>query len=185
MTKWIKKLYKVTESKDVEFWMSHLVVMTATIIGVYLAASVGFKQAIEYEIVKSDKDSYYLRSAMQQELVDNLNKAELWSKDYLSGNARKYIGKPEQYKLDDFVWQTMKESPSTFEVPNNILTKIRRYYFDTQMTMQKITQKNYAGHKDMKNLQASVKEMRKNLLPLLDKNIQELKESVEKYDIKL
>jgi len=64
---WLRKAIQVENSKRAEFWMSHLLIIIGTILGVYLAASVGFEKAIEYELVKSDKDSYYLRSAMQQE----------------------------------------------------------------------------------------------------------------------
>lgn len=168
-----------------EFWMSHLLVMLGTIIGVYLAATLGFNKAIEYELVKSDKDSYYLRSAMREELKDNLDNIDVWSKDFLSGQARNYIGKAENYQLEDFVWKTMQDSPSTFEIPNKILTGVRRFYANTRNNLDKMTRKNYAAHGDVKTMQAEAIKIQEVLMPLIEKDIQQLKTKVESYGIDL
>ncbi len=172
-------------SSKFEFWVSHFLVMMATIIGVYLAATLGFEKAIEYELVKSDKDSYYLRSAMQQELIDNLENVEFWSKDFLSGNARNYIGRQDHYQLENFAWKTMQFSPSTFEIPSEILTGIRRFYTNTTNNLDKMTRKNYAASLDVKAMQAEAVKVRKELLPLIEEDIQKLKTKVEKYGIDL
>ncbi len=182
---WVRKAIQVENSKRAEFWMSHLLVILGTVLGVYLAASIGFDKAIEYELVKSDKDSYYLRSAMQQELEDNLDNIDLWATDFLSGNARNYIGKPEQYQLEDFVWKTMQESAGTFEIPNNILTGIRRYYAHSRSNLEKMTRKNYAAHDDVNAMQVESENVRSELLPLIENDIEKLKLKVEKYGIKL
>ena len=182
---WVKAAFQVENSKRAEFWMSHLLVIIGTVVGVYLAASIGFEKAIEYEVVKSDKDSYYLRSAMKQELIDNLDNIDGWSNDFLSGHAGSYIGKPELYQLEDFVWKTMQESPGTFEIPNEILTGVRRYYAHTRNNLDKMTRKNYAAHDDVKAMQAESLKIRKELLPLLQNDIEKLKTKVERYGIEL
>ena len=66
-----KEALNVSKSKTTEFWVSHLIIFAGTIIGVYLAASAGLKVAIQFELIKSDRDSYYMRSALLDELKDN------------------------------------------------------------------------------------------------------------------
>jgi hypothetical protein len=79
----------------------------------------------------------------------------------------------------------MQESPSTFEIPNEILTGIRRYYAHSRSNLDKMTRKNYAAHDDVKAMQAESVKVRKELLPLLKKDIEKLKSKVELYGIEL
>ena len=115
-------------SERTKFWVSHLVVIIGTVMGVNLAANAGFQKAVEFELVRSERDSYYLRSALLSELADNVERAAAWGEDFRSGNARHYIGHPEACEIDSFVWSAMAEQQGTFEIPAEILTPIRRYY---------------------------------------------------------
>ena len=68
----ILRIFKVRESGNAEFWVSNLVVMASTIIGVYLAAQAGFATALQFEVARSERDGYYMRRALIDEVKDNL-----------------------------------------------------------------------------------------------------------------
>lgn len=102
----LKNLFDLKDRDNAKFWVSHLIVLFGTVLAVYLAASAGLKTAVQFEVVKSDRDSYYMRSALLDELSDNLDKIQKWGEEYKGGNARKFIGKP-----DDFVLVLMSGKP--------------------------------------------------------------------------
>ena len=178
----LNHLFSVSTSKDREFWFSHAIILAATIAGVYLAASAGLKSAVQFELIKSDRDSYYMRSALLEELTDNLDSIESWGMEYQSGKAGKFMGKPDDFKLDTYVWTTMKESPATFEIPSEILTSIRRYYRDTDVALSKMTSKKGAADEVDVMLERS-KEIRSNTLNLLETNIESLKSRLQKLGV--
>jgi hypothetical protein len=42
----------VDGNEDLKFWVSHLIILLATVLGVYLAASAGLKSAVQFELIK-------------------------------------------------------------------------------------------------------------------------------------
>jgi hypothetical protein len=68
----IVRIFRVRESGNAEFWIANLVVMASTIIGVYLAAQAGFKTALQFEVARSERDGFYMRRALLDELKDKL-----------------------------------------------------------------------------------------------------------------
>jgi hypothetical protein len=179
------RLFSVSTSKNREFWFSHAIILAATIIAVYLAASAGLKSAVQFELIKSDRDSYYMRSALLEELKDNLDNIESWGKEYRSGKAGEFIGKPDDFKLDTYVWTSMKESPSTFEIPSEILTNIRRYYRNTDIALAKMTSKKSSSSTVVDTMLEQSKDIRANTLELLEANIKSLKTKLQKLDVPL
>lgn len=135
----------ITNNKNRAFWFGHLLVLLATVSGVYLAASAGLKSAVEFELIKSDRDSYYMRTALLDEVKDNVQSLETWGKEYRGGNARKFMNNPDDFTMDYFIWDTMKDNPGTFEIPGEILTGIRRYYREADATLRKMTSKKPAA----------------------------------------
>ena len=156
----------------------------ATVLAVYLAASAGLKTAVEFELIKSDRDSYYMRSALLDEASDNAEQMETWVKEYRGGKARKFIGNAEFFKLDDFVWETMKDNPGTFEIPSEVLTGVRRYYSQFENTLRYMTAKKPAADKADAMLDATGA-FKSDILPLLEKDIKKLRDKLEGRDIEL
>ena len=180
----IKNPLSVAESKNREFWFSHLIVFTATIIGVYLAASAGLKAAVQFELIKSDRDSYYMRSALIDEIKDNTNTIKTWGTEYRTGKAGKFIGKPNDFKLDTYVWTTMQDNAGTFEIPSKILTGIRHYYRDANIGLSKMTSRNAAA-KDVDKMLEQTKTFNSNIVPLLQADIDKLKKHLDDLEIPL
>lgn len=56
--------------------MSQLCMIAATVAGVYLASSEGLKTAIEFQLIESDRSSYYQQTALAHELRSNTEELE-------------------------------------------------------------------------------------------------------------
>lgn len=178
----IKTLLDLKDRENAKFWISHAIVLIGTVIAVYLAASAGLKSAVQFELIKSDRDSYYMRSALLDELNDNLEKAQQWGEEYKGGNARKFIDKPKDFALDAYVWKTMQDSPATFEIPSEILTQIRRYYTDTEISLRKMTGKDPAAEQVTAMLEKT-NTVRVKTIPLLEQNLQQLEDKLKRFGI--
>ncbi|MCU7958535.1 MAG: hypothetical protein KZQ58_00755 [gamma proteobacterium symbiont of Bathyaustriella thionipta] len=59
-----------------QFWLTQSVVIASTIVGVYLAASVGLMEALRYEQLVNQRDLYYMNESLKAELDDNLQALE-------------------------------------------------------------------------------------------------------------
>ena len=59
-----------------------LVQLVSTVVGVYLAARAAHKNTVEFEAIRSERDGYFMRVALLDELKDNLNAVDAWSKDF-------------------------------------------------------------------------------------------------------
>jgi len=72
------RIFKVRETGNAEFWISNLVIMASTVLGVYLAAQAGYTTALEFEVARGERDGYYMRRALLDELKDNLDAVKVW-----------------------------------------------------------------------------------------------------------
>ena len=178
------KIFSVN-SKNKEFWFGHLVVLVATVMAVYLAASAGLKSAVEFELIKSDRDSYYMRAALLAEVQDNVQTFEQWGAEYRSGKANKFSGKStDTFRLDDYVWVAMQDSDGTFEIPSDILTGIRRYYSATQATLAKMTSRGAAA-KEVTQMLAESETFKAGTVSALEADVNALKAKLTQMDIDL
>ena len=144
MSRRVLRIFKVRESGNAEFWLSNLFIMASTIIGVYLAAQAGFTTAMQFEIARSDRDGYYMRRALLDEVKDNLASVDEWSA-VRKGYAQPHFGRvfpavrhlggllvrqrrlvepdiaPDELKMKTFVWETMKQQTITFQLAPQLL----------------------------------------------------------------
>ena len=97
------------------FWVSQVFVVLATIIGVYLAANAGLEQAIRFDNIKAQEQNYHLRASLHDELQDNASVLRRYVEEVLRRNPHDL--KPQHPALSEFVWETMRYSPATFETP--------------------------------------------------------------------
>jgi hypothetical protein len=178
------KFLNVSSNSNREFWFGHALVLVATVFSVYLAASAGLKSTIEFELIKSDRDSYYMRSALLDEVKDNAQQMQQWGSEYRSGNARKFIGNEADFTLDDYIWQTMQGNPGTFQIPSDILTGIRRYYRLSENTLRYMAAVKPAADRVDAMLEAT-KGFNKELVPLLEKDIAKLRLKLDELKIAL
>lgn len=167
--------------RSAEFWVGHTIVLVATVLGVYLAAIAGLKQAVQFELVKSDRDTYYLANSLYEETLSNviiIRQLAEAKKDGGSFSIRK-----ETPEYNKFLWESMKFADSTFEVPPNVLNGIQRYYQDVNTVIDHMGRYWQNVSKDAKKLLALCDELEKNELAALKAQTAQLKENLAEYGI--
>lgn len=158
----------VDEVKKASFWVSQLFILLATVMGVYLASSQGFKQAMAYGNLQSARTNYYLRKSLRSEIADNLPLVRDYMKRLETGGlpARK-----AGFSLDTFVWESMKNSPATMETPPELLQESRKFYRGVDELQAKIADNTYSVKVGTDRITELVDRMEKNVLPLFDADI--------------
>jgi hypothetical protein len=72
-------IFKVREKGNLEYWVSQLVILISTVLGVYLAAQAGYSTAIQFEMTRGEREAYYVRRALLEEVKSNLHTVDEWS----------------------------------------------------------------------------------------------------------
>ena len=180
-----KNLFNVEKNSTKEFWLSHIVILISTVFAVYLAAKAGLDTAIEFEEIQSDRNSYYLQKSLLDEFKDNTDQVIKMIKICDEQRYSIYFGKKNKSNLDLFVWEAMKDSSDTFEIPSTILTGIRRYYKSANPTLYAIENMSYGRmwngsyFRKLPPLKKETKEIRTKLIPIMEAEINRLKERLE------
>ena len=152
------------------FWIAQMFVVAATIIGVYLAAHAGLKQAIIFDSLTSQESSYYLRKSLHDELADNVAALRAYNDDTLSRSPPQSELENNRPVLSRFVWDTMRYSPNTFEIPSPFLTGARRFHLKADEIVRKAEGRVYGAGFASKQLAALLDDVEANLLPNLREN---------------
>jgi hypothetical protein len=161
---------RVREKDNLEFWVSHLIVLASTVFGVYLAASAGYDTAVAFDRLQSDKQGFYMRRALGDELADNLKEAEKWTGYFIEGDAWRFEGRVEDYPLQTYVWDAMKVNDATLALPPKVLTEVRRFYRMTNLRVRDMVSRTGASRSAAEALRKDVKRMRAEVVPLLAKD---------------
>ncbi len=202
MSRRVLRIFKVRESGNAEFWLSNLFIVASTIIGVYLAAQAGFTTALQFEIARSERDGYYMRRALLDEVKDNLASVDEWSgafekvlRNRISDqyflpsdtwtmywsdkNGWSNAGAvPEDLKMQTFVWETMKQQAITFQLAPELLSAVRRYYDSMDGNMKEVRGGEWKAGPAAKSILEDTKRMREEAVPAFEKDIAELRESL-------
>lgn len=122
---------------SIEYWLGQLFVIGATVLGVYLAASVGFDQAVDFEVFTEYMDEYDVTSSLYEEAQANVA--------YVIAQANKRLAEPSnakmklpELKLKQFIWTTMQYNTQTFELSSDVLNGTQQYYADIEYHYAKI-----------------------------------------------
>ena len=194
----IKNLLEVEKSKTKEFWLSNLVILISTVLAVYLAARAGLATAVEFEMVRSDRSSYYLQSSLLDEFKDNTDLALKLSEDSMDKEPDKkgkrkvfqYLGK-NKHEIDTYVWTAMLESSETFEIKSQILTGIRRYNKLAKRVIDSVSKAeygkswNYRYTSQIISLLKETKKAKSKLIPMMQEEILILKKRLDSYGVHL
>jgi hypothetical protein len=207
MARGVLRVFKVRESGNAEFWLSNLFIMASTIIGVFLAAQAGFTTALQFEIARNDRDGYYMRRALLDEVKDNLASVDAWSAgmekamrarisadyflptdswvDYWSekGGWQNSHIKPDELKMQAFVWDTMKQQSITFQLAPALLSGVRRYYDAMDGNMKDVRGTEWKAARAAKAIVEDTKRMREEIVPAFEKDIAELRDRLTKTGV--
>lgn len=165
------------------FWIAQVFVVSATIIGVYLAAHAGLKQAIIFDSLTSQESSYYLRQSLHDELADNVATLRAYNEETLSRNPPRSELVNNRPVLSRFVWETMRYSPHTLEVPSVFLTGARRFQHQADEIIRKAEERVYGASHAAKQLGALLDQTEQQLLPRLQRNYEAMARDLAAQDI--
>ena len=167
------------ESKKMSFWISQLFILAATVLGVYLAANMGFKQAIAYGELQSARNNYFLRQSIRDEVVRNIPLVRA----YMDGMASGPNARSQPIDLDTFVWDCMANSSQTLETPPELLSGSRAFYLDIAATHKLIAANTISANVGKERLSAALDHMEKNILPAFEADLQALKSHLKANNI--
>jgi hypothetical protein len=209
MARGVLRILKVRETGNAEFWVSHLFIMVSTVIGVFLAAQAGFTTALQFEVAKGDRDGYYMRRALLDEVKDNVAAVDEWgatmektlrnriSADYFlptdnwvdywaeKGGWQSSRIKPDDVKMQTFVWDTMKQQTITFQLAPQLLSGVRRYYDAMEGNMKEMQSTDWKSAKAAKTITEDTKRMREEVIPAFEKDIADLRDRLTKAGVPL
>lgn len=206
----VLRIFKVRDSGNAEFWVSNLVIMASTILGVYLAAQAGYKTAVDFEAARNERAGYYLQRSMVDEVKDNLKAVDEWSAEFekvlraqISAdyflptdswvtywadkngccNAGSSSPQPEDIRINTYIWETMKEQPTTLEIPSDSISAVRRFYDNIEANMADIRAKSWKSGRAAKRIMEDVRVMREEVVPAIEKDIAELRDILKSKSV--
>lgn len=172
-----------SEVKKASFWISQIFILIATVLGVYLAATQGFKQAVQFDHIMGQKNTYYLQVSLKNELEHNIAATEQFLEKTKNSKDQWAVYPLE---LSTFIWNNMQISPTALELQPNILANTERFMTSAPKAYQKATTGDQSQRaKAIQQLTELVTSSKDSLLPALDKNIQQLEQSLQKANISL
>jgi hypothetical protein len=202
------RLFKVRESGNAEFWIANLFIMASTIIGVYLAAQAGFTTALQFEVARSERDGYYMRRALLDEVKDNIDSVGEWSSTFEKALRNRISDQyflpsdswtqywsdkngwsnagivPDELRMKTFVWETMKQQAVTFQLSPKLLSAVRRYYDNMEGNMKEVvSQRNWKAGPAAKSILEDTQHMREVTVPAFEKDIAKLRSSLEAMSV--
>jgi len=181
----ILRVFKVRDQGNVEFWISNLIIVFSTILGVYLAAQAGYRTALNFELARGDREGYFMRRALLDELKDNLDQADKFADFIVNKDGWRFQGNADAYKLQSYVWETMKQQASTFQLAPAVLTAVRRYYDNASGYAQSLARGQGTAIEAAKAYTAETKQVREATVPTLEKDIAGLRSRLEGHGIAL
>ena len=205
----IIRIFKVRESGNAEFWIANVIVMASTVLGVYLAAQAGFQTALQFEVARSERDGYYLRRALLDEVKDNLDSVDDWSQSFEKALRNRISDSyflpsdswiaywcdkngwsnagvtPDDLRMKTFVWETMKQQAITFQLSPRLISAVRRYYDSMDGNMKDVQSHEWKAGPSAKAILEDTKHMRDEVLPAFEKDIAELHESLQAQGVPL
>lgn len=170
-----------------EFWIGNFFVVFSTVLGVYLAAHAALETAIQFESVRADRDSYYVRTSLHNELEHNINVYEEIIKNYRDGKSGYSENSQWQNHPEYFVWESLKSSPALITTPPEILAGVAKFYKYSGLVLEKLGKRGptndtvYIANK----FDERIIEFKNTTLPILEDNLDSLREELVAQKIEL
>lgn len=174
-----------SELKSSGFWVGHILMVIATIAGVYLAAQAGLKQAVLFDTITSNQASYHIRTSLADELADNIRLLRAYNTQYFSKHLSAQELKLNNPKLSHYVWDSMKYSSATLEIPSQFLNEVQRFYRNVNDIIEKSEQRIYAVSYSEKLLLEQLDHLETNVIPELRSSAAELQRWLAQHDVQV
>lgn len=167
------------------FWVGHILMIIATIAGVYLAAQTGLRQAIVFEEVTSTENNFHLRQSLYQEVRDNVEILRQYDKDFLGRGVTANQIRANSPRISRYIWETMKYSEATLETPSYLLSSVRRFYSQVDDIVAKREAFVFGPTYASKLMNIELKKMEQDVLPKLKDNVRELANTLDGYGVEV
>ncbi|MFC3681102.1 hypothetical protein [Bacterioplanoides pacificum] len=167
------------------FWVGHILMIIATIAGVYLAAQTGLRQAIVFEEVTSTENNFYLRQSLYQEVRDNVEILREYDANILRRRLTVNQVRDNSPRISHYIWETMKYSQATLETPSYLLGSVRRFYARVDDIVAKCEAFVIGPTYGSKLLNAELDKIEQELLPKLKANVDELAVTLAGYGVEV
>ncbi len=170
-----------------EFWIGNFFIVFSTVLGVYLAAHAALETAIQFEAVRADRDSYYVRTSLHNELEHNIGVYEEIIKNYRDGKSGYSKNSQWQNHPEYFVWESLKSSPALLTTPPEILAGVTNFYKYSGLVIEKLSKRGptnetiYIANK----FDEKIIEFKEKTLLLLKNNLDSLREELIAQQIEL
>jgi len=171
------------EIKKISYWVGQSIMLVATVLGVFLAAQVGLRQAIIFDDIASKESNYYLRQSLYQEVSDNVALLRTYNDEYFGRNVPKQTLLANHPKISYYVWETMKFSPFTLETPSHFLSESRAFYDLAEDLIAKREAGILGAGFVKKLMNDKLDHVEKNVLPLIKANTDKLASELADYDV--
>lgn len=158
-----------------EFWIGQLVVVISTILGVYLAATVGFKKAVDLTLLTSDRNTFYLASSFEGEISSNTDKITSFMAEH-AGSP--FMPDGVKLTLNQFVFETMKEAESTLELDPLVVNGVSSFYLEAGDIIERLNAKALNKGSGFKRLRTLVDDLQASELPQLQATVEKLREGL-------
>ena len=166
----------MSDLKQASFWVGQLCIIVATVLGVFLAASQGFKQAMMFDDATTTQSNYYLRKSLSGELAANLGHIEVFA-----DKVARQVDKPELV-LDTFVWESMTYSRNALETPSDLLAEAQNFYRTVNEIMTTSYYNNTKRVELLRELSAHIKD---NVLPRFERDMEGLRQKLGGYNLQV
>ena len=117
---------------DGKFWIAQIFMLISTVVGVYLAASIGFDRALTFDQLVKKRAAYHMLITLEDEIDKNhqilYNFAE-WSESVHIMQAQRIDDEEIQnyYRSKHDIWEAMQESSEMFLISPKVLIAVREY----------------------------------------------------------
>lgn len=170
-----------------EFWIGNFFVVFSTVLGVYLAAHAALETAIQFEAVRADRDSYYVRTSLRNELQHNISVYEEIIKNYQDGKKGYHKNDQWMNHPEFIVWESLKSSPALITTPPNILSGVSNFYQYSELVLEKLSKRGPTNSTIYlaNQFEEKIDTFKGSTLPLLENNLASLKKELSKQEIDL
>lgn len=173
------------ELRYASFWFSQLLMIGATILGVYLASAEGMKVAIQFNELTRMERNYYLRQSLANELEWNATMVVEYAEEIQGGIPSQSYFQMNPLALDQFVWRAMRESEATLETPSRFLSAAQQFYREVPALYQQLANRSVGASYGSKQLQAAAEPILEGTVPALRENVATLKAELEHAGMEL
>jgi hypothetical protein len=92
---------------------------------------------------------------------------------------------PEEIKMKIYVWETMKQQSTTFQLPPDMISSVRRFYDSMEGSDKDMRGKTWKAGVAAKTIAEESKRMRTEIVPQFEANTAKLRAKLEAKGITL